>query len=174
MLIELLIAMVVLAVGLGGLMVLLVSAMYTNNVARTDTTSTMLAEHVLEQISAQPANAANNLDVTDCAGTDWNIATAGAAKGGGSGANGGNGANLTGAGQVDWTQAHGAIPAGYAMNYVACGTGGRQMIYDVRWNVITMTNYTRMVFVSARPKGSPTVGGLRYVVPVNLRTIGGM
>jgi hypothetical protein len=31
-----------------------------------------------------------------------------------------------------------------------------------------------MVFVSARPSGSLTTGGLRFVMPVNLRTIGGM
>ena len=48
MLIELLISIVVLTIGLGGLMVLLVSAMYTNTRAGKDTTSTMVAEHVLE------------------------------------------------------------------------------------------------------------------------------
>ena len=175
MLLELLIAMVVLVIGLGGLLVLLVSSMYTNSKARNDTTSTMLAEHVLEQISAQPANSAAPLTVTDCAGTAWNINTAGTAIGGGNGgANGGNGAGLTANGIIDWSQTYGAVPAGYAMRYVGCGAGGRQMIYDVRWNVITMSTFSRMVFVSARPSGTPTVGGLRFVFPVNLRTIGGM
>ena len=174
MLLELLIAMVVLVIGLGGLLALLVGSMSTNNTAGSDTTSTMLAEHILEQTSAQPANSTTNLSVTDCAGTLWTIATTGAAKGSGTGSNGGNGANLTATGGVDWAQSYASVPNGYAMQYVACGAGGRQTTYDVRWDVITMSNYTRMVFVSARPSNSAAVGGLHYVFPVNLRTIGGM
>jgi Tfp pilus assembly protein PilV len=174
MLLELLISMVILAVGLGGLLILLVSAMYTNTKAGNDTTSTMVAEHIMEQISAQPANAVANLVITDCAGTAWNIATIGATKGSGSGTNGGDGASLKTDGTVDWTQAYSSIPAGYAIQYVACGAGDRQMTYDIRWNVMTMSPYSRMIVVSARPNGSATVGGLRYVVPPNLRTIGGM
>ena len=175
MLMELLIAMVVLLVGLGGILILLISSMYTNNKASRDTTATMLAEHVLEQISAQPANSAADLSVTDCAGSAWTISTVGSAVGAGSGGSyGGNGASLNNAGTVDWTQQYSTVPAGYAMRYVSCGAGGRQAVYDVRWNVVTMSTFSRMVFVSARPSGSPTVGGLRYIVPVNLRTIGGM
>ncbi len=174
MLLELLISMVVLVIGLGGLMILLISAMYTNTKAGGDTTSTMVAEHVLEQITAQPANATANLTITDCAGTAWNIATAGATKGAGSGINGGNGAALTTSGIVDWAQMSSTVPNGYAVQYVACGNGSRQMAYDVRWNVMQMSTYTRMVVISARPRGSATVGGLRYIMPVNLRTIGGM
>jgi Tfp pilus assembly protein PilV len=175
MLLELLIAIVVLAVGIGGLIPLLVSSMYTNNRSGNDTTSTMLAEHVLEQISAQPANSSSSLTVSDCAGTAWTIATSGTAVGGGTGGSyGGNGANLTSTGIIDWTQSYSSVPSNYKMQYVSCGAGGRQTIYDVRWDVIRMTNYTRMVMISARPTGSQTVGGLRYVVPINLRTIGGM
>src|SRR5215470_6127105 len=174
MMLELLISMVILVIGLGGLMILLVSVMYTNNKSGRDTTSTMVAEHILEQISSQPANAVANLTLTDCAGTPWNLSTVGALKGAGSGVNGGNGAALTSAGMIDWTQGYAAVPAGYAVQYVACGNGGRQDTYDVRWNVITMSSYTRMVMISARPKASATVGGLQFIMPVNLRTIGGM
>lgn len=178
MLLELLIAIVVLAVGMGGLIPLLVSSMYSNNRSSTDTTSTMLAEHVLEQITSLSADSNNTLPLTDCTGNNWTIATQGAAKGSGTGSNGGNGANLTSAGIIDWTQGYSSVPTNYKMHYVACGAGGRQTIYDVRWNVISMkyltgTDYTRMVIISARPSGSPVVGGLRYVVPINLRTIGG-
>jgi Tfp pilus assembly protein PilV len=174
MLIELLISMVVLAIGLGGVLAVLVSSVLTNSKSGKDTTSTMVAEHVLEQISAQPANAVATLSITDCAGTAWNIATAGAALGAGSSVNGGNGANLTNNAIIDWTQAYAGVPVDYKMQYVSCGTGNRQVTYDVRWNVIQMTNYTRMTIVSARPANSNMVGGLKFVVPVNLRTIGGM
>lgn len=175
MLLELLIAIVVLAIGMGGLLVLLVSAMYTDNRAGDDSSSTMLAEHVLEQISAPMAEDTTPPVLTDCAQNTWTITTAGAAKGAGnSGANGGNGASLTTGAVVDWTQSYATVPAGYKMQYVACGAGGKQITYDVRWNVITMSGYSRMIFSSARPSGTNTVGGLRYVMPITLRTIGGM
>ena len=174
MLIELLISMAVLVIGLGGMLILLVAAMYTNKRAGNDTTSTMVAEHVLEQISSQPANAIDDLAITDCAGNVLNITTIGAVKGAGSGANGGNGAALTANGTVDWTQASGAVPAGYDVQYVACGNASTRTTYDVRWNVMSMSAYSRMVVISARPNPSPQTGGLRFVVPANLRTIGGM
>lgn len=173
MLLELLIAIVVLAIGMGGLIPLLVSSMYANNRSGSDTGATMVAEHVLEQISAQPANSSTSLSVTDCAGTNWTIGTAGTAVAGGSGGTyGGNGANLTSNGVIDWTQSYSSVPANYKMQYVACGNGGRQTVFEARWDVITMTNYTRMVMISARPTGAKS--GFRYIVPVNLRTIGGM
>jgi Tfp pilus assembly protein PilV len=175
LLIELLISITILAVGIGGVMVLLVSAVKTNGKAKNDTTSTMLAEHVLEQISAQPANATALLQVTDCTGTVWNIDTTGSAQGAGSaGPNGGNGATLTASGIVDWSQSYAAVPANYAMQYVSCGAGGKQTTYDVRWDLITMTAFSRMVVVSARPASSTSVGGLQFIVPVNLRTVAGM
>jgi hypothetical protein len=180
MMLELLIAIVVLAIGMGGLLVLLVSAMYTDTRAGNDTTSTMLAEHVLEQISSPMAQDDGSLDIKDCAQTTWAITTAGAIKGGGnSGANGGNGATLivdgtTADGTIDWTQSYASVPAGYKMQYVACGAGGQQITYDVRWNVIAMSDYSRMIFASARPAGAGKIGGLRYVMPITLRTIGGM
>jgi type II secretory pathway pseudopilin PulG len=180
MILEVLIAIVVLAVGMGALIPLLISSMYTNNRSGQDTTSTMLAEHVIEQISALPANSNNTLQILDCKGTVWTVAPTGAITASGTGGSyGGNGAHLTSGGIIDWTQDYASVPTNYKMKYVACGAGGRQTIYDVRWDIISMlnltgNNYTRMVIVSARPAASQTVGGLRYVVPVNLRTIGGM
>ena len=174
MLLEVMIAIVVLAIGMGGLIPLLASSMYTHSKSGSDTVATMLAEHVLEQISAEPANSANSLTITDCAGTAWTIATGGAAVNAGNGGSyGGNGANLSSNGYIDWTQTYASVPSNYAMKYVACGAGGRQSTYDVRWDVITMSTYSRMVAISARTAGTP-VGGLRYMMPVHLRTIGGM
>src|SRR5450759_6015340 len=83
MLLELLIAIVVLAIGMGGILVLLVSAMSTNNRSGNDTSSTMIAEHIIEQISSQPANSSAALSINDCAGTSWSVSTAGAANGSG-------------------------------------------------------------------------------------------
>jgi Tfp pilus assembly protein PilV len=174
-LIETLMAMVVLTIGLGGLLALLTTAMATNNRSGEDTTSLMISEHVMEQISAQPADSITPLPpLQDCAGTAWSISTADAWKGGGnSNAYGGNGSNLLSDGTVDWTQTYADVPAGYKMQYASCGAGGRQTTFDVRWDVIKMSSYSRMIVVSARPDGS-TMGGVRYVTPVSLRTIGGM
>jgi type II secretory pathway pseudopilin PulG len=174
-LLESLIAMIVLAIGLGGLSSLLIASLYTNHRSSQDTSSTMVAEHVLEQISSQPANSVAALTLTDCAGTAWSISTQGHALGAGSGGSyGGDGARLTSGGVIDWTQTYGAVPAGYAMRYVDCGNGGRQTVYDVRWNLITMSTFARMAIISARPSGAPANGGLRFVMPANLRTIGGL
>jgi len=176
LLIETLIAMIVLAIGLGGLFSLLAASMYTNDRSGADTRSTMLAEHVIEQISAQQAIATAPLTITDCAGTAWTISATGTAKGAGSGGSyGGNGANLTSAGIIDWTQSYASVASNYKMQYVACGIGGRQTTYDVRWDVISFpSTYTRMIFASARPLGNQSIHDLRFITPANLRTIGGM
>ncbi len=162
LMIELMISMVVLSVGLGGLLVLLISAMYTDKRAASDTSSTMVAEHVLEQI-------------TDCAGNVLNINTARPAatglNSGTGGAFGGNGAALTVNGIIDWTQALAAVPAGYQISYVACGKNGRQTTYDVRWDVLRMSANNRLTVIGARPLSSTQVGGLKFVFPANLRTI---
>lgn len=176
MMIELMVSMVVLTVGLGGLLILLISAMYTDKRSSSDTTATMVAEHVLEQITAQGvgANSPPNppLAVTDCGGNVLNINTARSVVGAGTGgATGGNGAAVTAAGLIDWTQAVAAVPAGYGIQYVACGANGRQTTYDVRWDVIQMSTNSRLTIISARPVGSRQVGGLKFVVPVNLSTI---
>jgi len=187
MLIELIISMVVLTIGLGGLLILMISAMYTDKRSGSDTASVMVAEHVLEQISAEPASSVTPLQITDCTNTVLTINTAGALLNGGTGANGGNGANLTvdpnlpnpPAGMptevIDWTEPFANVPAGYAAQYVACGSPltGRQETYDIRWNVITLSTYSRMVFISARPVSTLSNGGLRFIMPVTLRTIEG-
>jgi prepilin-type N-terminal cleavage/methylation domain-containing protein len=180
-LIELMISMVVLLVGLGGLLVLLVSALYTNKTAATDTASTMIAEHVLEQITAQGLQATAPLTITDCSyptPQTLNFATNPATYGSGnSGANGGNGATLTAGGKIDWTQAFASIPTDpvsgypYAIQYTDCGTNGKQTVYDVRWNVITLSTNDRLIVIGARPANVTTNGGLRFIIPANLRTV---
>src|SRR6478672_6739560 len=148
-LLESLIAMIVLAIGLGGLSSLLIASLYTNHRSSQDTSSTMVAEHVLEQISAQPANSNTALTLTDCAGTAWSISTQGHAQAAGSGGSyGGDGANLTSGGIIDWTQAYAAVPAGYKAQYVDCGNSGAQTVYDVRWDLITKSSYARMAIIS--------------------------
>src|SRR6266513_262418 len=82
-LVEMVIAITVLAVGMAGLAVLFSTAIMNYSRSKGDTSGTMLTQTVLEKIAAQPANLVANLTVADCnpAGvTVWPIATAGAAS----------------------------------------------------------------------------------------------
>lgn len=166
-LIELMIALVILAVGLGALAILFMTAMQTNNKNAKDTTATMMAQTVLEKITAEPADSIVNLNMTDCANNAWAVATA---------AGGATVNNATG--DIDQTQSYNAAPANYKMLYVACGAGGTQTVYDVRWNVQGYTPFMRFVTVSARESQGNGVaqglGRLHYAQPVTLRGIGGM
>jgi len=181
MMIELMISMVVLSIGLAGVLVLLISAMYTDKRSGNDTSATMVAEHVLEQITAQGQGVTTPIQIVDCSATPnnvRNIPTNRAPLGAGNSGNfGGYGALLTGGGVIDWTQDFNAIatdPASgfpYAIEYVACGVNGHQVIYDVRWNIIQISGNLRMTVIGARMKSSTQVGGLKFSVPVNLRTM---
>ena len=167
---ELMIAMAVLAVGMTAVTALFHSAILTNNRAKVDTSATMLAQTVLEKIAAQPATQNAAISLTDCGGppTTWTIATAG-------GGAPGNGATLDGnSGAIDFTQDYAAVPANYKMLFAGCGAGGRQTTFDVRWNVLTVTGNSRLITVAARPIGA--LGANRptqFAPPVTLRTIGG-
>jgi Tfp pilus assembly protein PilV len=175
-LVELVIAITVLAVGMAGLAVLFSTAIMNNSRSKGDTSGTMLTQTVLEQIAAQPANLVANLTLTDCntaGATVWPIATTGAASPGA-------GATINVAtGAIDFTQAYAAVTAGYKMQFVACGNNGRQMTYEVRWNITTVTANTRLITVSARPLAAASAAGnqnqaLLFAPPITLRTIGGL
>lgn len=168
--IELLIAMTVLAVGMGGMIVVFATAIGNNSRAKTDTTATMLSQTVLDRIAAQPATAPNPFVIQDCnpnGVANWTVATAA----------GGAALSAADPSSIDWGQAYGAIAANYKMLYVACGNNGRQMTYDVRWNIQALTGNSRLITVSARPAAA--AGGssgqvLVYAQPVTLRSIGGV
>jgi type II secretory pathway pseudopilin PulG len=171
-LIELMIAMVVLATGLGGITILLTGSIASNSRNNRDTTATLLAQMVISQISGQHVYSVGTITMTDCAGTNWTIATTPGAVGTG------NGANLKADGTIDFTQAYNNVTTNYAMQYVDCSiAGGIQTTYDVRWNVMSVSTNTttRMITSAARPMASNVnqLGGVFFALPVNLRGIGG-
>jgi Tfp pilus assembly protein PilV len=175
MLIELMIAMLVLAIGLGALTTLIAACMTTDNRNSKDTSATLLAQKVVEELTAQNTNAANtSVILTDCAGNSWTIpSTQGAAAPSGQGAALATSASSIYYGGIDFTQSIGAVPAGFSMQYVDCSPNGRQTTYDVRWNVMSITaNSTRLITASARQLGSNS-DGLHYAIPVTLRAVGG-
>ena len=175
-LIELLVAMFILTVGMGAMLVLFMNSSVSNNRNVRDTSSTLLAQMILEQISAQHVNSNTAIVVTDCKGVQWTVATAGGAAPNGQGANLDNNNASPTYGGIDQTQAYAAIPANYAMQYTDCDPNGQQAIYEVRWNVMTITaNASRLITVSARQANlnANQFGGAHFAVPVTLRGIGG-
>lgn len=159
-LIELMIAMVVLAVGMGAIMGLFVMAIGNNTRNKVDTAGTLVAQLVLEQITAVPGSINNATSLVDCAGTTHTVFTAP------------GGSPVTAAGNVDFTA---AAVAGYRMLYVTCGAGGQQVTYDVRWNVQRPSAVNKLVTVTARPLGAGQAGASPrlFALPTTLRTIVG-
>lgn len=173
-LIELMIAMFVLATGLGALTTLITACMINDNRNSKDTSATLLAQKVIEELSAQNTNSTNAVILTDCAGNNWTIpSTQGAAAPSGQGAALATSASSPYYGGIDFSQSLGAVPAGFSMQYVDCNTNGTQTTYDVRWNVMTVTaSSTRLITASARQRGS-NGASLFYALPITLRAIGG-
>ena len=172
-LIEMMIAMVVLAIGLGALTILFTTAMYNNTKSNKDTTATMLAQTVIEQIDAQSTNGPANFNITDCQGTAWPVNVTAAAAPNGAGAALLPAASNTLYGSIDPGQAYAAVPAGYAMRYVHCGANSQQTIFDVRWNIMSANNNARLVTVQARQSGGTQLGGNVFAYPVTLRGMSG-
>lgn len=175
-LIELMIACVILAIGMGGLAILFATAMTSTGRNKVDSNSTLVAKMVLEQISAQDPNLTSSITITDCANTTWNVATAGGPSPSGYGASLNTTSGSINYGGIDYTQAYSSVTSGYAMQYKDCQTAGQTTTYDVRWNIITINSgTTRMITVSARQYGiaSGNLGGARFAIPVTLRGIGG-
>lgn len=147
--IELLVAGMVMMVGFMGVMVLITTAIATNNRNRLDSTGAMLAQAVMEQIKSTIVGSGSS-SLSDCAGNTFTIdsATGGVA--------------LSGA-TIDYSA---ATVSHYSMYYVVCN-GTQQTTYDVRWNVSAVgSNY--IVTVGSKMKGQGT--NLKFfALPVTLR-----
>ena len=165
-LVELMLAMFVLAVGVLGGMLMILMGMTRDSSNRVDTTATNAAQAVLEEIAGAPINTSPNLPVTDCVGNASTITTAGTAGGSGAGVN-------AATGDVDFTQ---PIVPGYQMNYAVCGSDNTvKAVYDVRWRVTLVAGGTgKLVVVSARLPFVDGQRGIGFIRPVTLRTIVGM
>ena len=176
-LIELMIAMTVLAIGLGGTLAVILSAMASNNRNKLDAVSTMVAQTVMEQVLTQSAVGDQALPFTDCTGTSLTINTTGVTAVTGTGATlytSGNAPSPALAGTIDFSQAGGSVPAGYRIAYVACSPDGTRTTYDVRWNIRRLNAFTKMVTVSARSMGASNRRDIKFfALPVTLRTIAG-
>jgi type II secretory pathway pseudopilin PulG len=163
--IELLMAGTILVITSMGMIGLIVSSIATNNRNKIDSTQTMLAGSILEQINSTLIGSGTST-LTDCAGTTWTINTVP------------GGAALSGSG-IDFTQT--SPPAEYYMSYTlntpCTSTGARQGIYDVRWHVDVVgapstPTTTYLLTVGARLQNHGE-GNLLFSLPVTLRVMSG-
>ncbi len=159
--IELMIAGMVMVVGFLGMMILITTAIATNNRNKMDTNATLAAQMVFEEIRSDIATGMSPT-LNDCGGNSWTIGvgsnTVGATTG----------AALNGT-DIDFTQSQ---VTNYSMNYVVCTANGGQATYDVRWNVQTLTTGASLVTVGAKPIGA-TSNLKFFALPVTLRGIAG-
>ena len=159
-LIEVTIAMAVLAVGLLGGIAVIAVANANDARSKLHSTTIMAAQSTMEKIVAIPKGAANTqTTLTDCGGTSHTIETAVVAPGAGP-------ALITSgafAGGMDFSQP--TVP-NYSMVYVNCSTGGN-VGYDVRWRIDPgSTPGTQMVTVSAKPLVA--AGAAQFTLPYTL------
>jgi hypothetical protein len=162
--IETLMAGAVLIIGSIAMLSLIITAIALNNRNKIDSTQTMLATSILEQINSTRIGSGTST-LTDCSGNIWTIDT------------GSTGATLNGT-SIDFTQA--SPPAGYYMNYVIrtpCqSTGSIQGTYDVRWHLDLVggggASSTYLLTVSAKLKNHGE-GNKFFSAPVTLRVMSG-
>ena len=160
--IETLMAGAILVIGSISMLTLIVSAIATNNRNKIDSTQTMLATSILEQINSTLIGTGTS-NLTDCKGSMFSIDTAP------------GGATASGS-SIDFSQA--SPPGGYYMNYVVSSpctsTGAVQGTYDVRWRVDliagTGSTSTYLLTVAARLKNHGE-GNKFFSAPVTLRVL---
>jgi len=170
-LIELLLAGLVLTICVVGLMGMILTAILLNNRNKHDSTFTMLAGAVIEQVNSIVVGT-GTASLSDCYGNNFPIDTAP----GGANAQGGIGTD------IDFTQA--GPPAGYQMTYVVaspCNQNGTFVAaYDVRWRVDYIgqsagtPTHSFLVTVGAKQSGGAIQGtgqGLRFALPMNLKVV---
>jgi prepilin-type N-terminal cleavage/methylation domain-containing protein len=169
---ELLIAMAVLAVGMTGAMGMILAAVQSDARNKNDTAAVVLDQEILERFGTYSNfPTAGSVVIPDCGTNPANNShlanVAGAVAPG-------LGAALTATGDIDWTQPAPALagPAtlGYAMDYQTCNGD----TYEVRWNVTMIDGETNIaaLTVSSRQIGSAgSKQAMLFSIPTTLRTI---
>jgi Tfp pilus assembly protein PilV len=163
---ELMVAMFVLIVGVLGGVVLVVLSIGGNGRNRQASNATVVAQMVTEKIMSVPANTSPTVVITDCAGTANTIQTAGSTSG--------MGATMLSGGTIDFSQTLGSAgaPTGYYMAFTDCGTNQRQATYDIRWNIQTISQYVKLVTVSAKLRSAGN-DVKTFAPPVTIRSMVG-
>ena len=164
--VELAMALFILSVGLLACSGLVIVAIRSNGKNKHESNATIMAQMLVQQFLSVSADSSPPLMVRDCDGNDKAITTNGSASG--------SGAALLSSGAVDFSWAAGGFgaPGGYYMFYQDCAIIGSTN-YDIRWNVKTLSPYSKLVTVSARISQAAGSGGPYFALPVTIRTITG-
>lgn len=169
---ELLIAMTILAIGMTGAVGMILAAVQSNARNKNDTAAVVLDQQILE-LFATYANypKSGSVLITDCGtnvATNTHLASAIGTVAPGFGA------TLTATGDIDWTQAAPAFAtgaaAGYAMTYQTCNGD----TFEVRWNITTIdgeTNIAALTVSSRQISSAGRNGTMLFSIPTTLRTI---
>jgi prepilin-type N-terminal cleavage/methylation domain-containing protein len=153
-LIELVIAMGVLAFGLLGGIAVICAASASNGRSRINSMAATVAESTMEKILAASQGATS---IRDCAGNVFSIDTELTSD------------PSTNPGQLDFAQP--PLP-GYSMQYVVCSTGAG-MTFDVRWRVDPGPSpSTQTITVGAKLAGAGPAAA--FTRPVTLRSLRGV
>ncbi|HWZ42146.1 MAG TPA: prepilin-type N-terminal cleavage/methylation domain-containing protein [Candidatus Saccharimonadales bacterium] len=167
-LIELLLAMVVIVVAILGGMIMVGFGMLRNNSNKVDTAGTNVAQSVLERIASTGANVNIVLPATDCLQTNPATSTLKINTAAG-------GAQTQANGDIDFTQSPTALnAANYQMTYIVCGTNGLQSVYDVRWNIVNVGAFGKLVTAAAQQTSIANGKGTVFLRPITLRTVVGL
>jgi prepilin-type N-terminal cleavage/methylation domain-containing protein len=163
-LIELMVAMAVLAVGLLGGITVIAVATANDGRSKLHSTAVTIAQSTMEKIVAIPTGAANTqTTITDCVKSHIVETAVPAAVG--SPVLVDNGAF---AGTIDFSQ---PTVTNYWMDYAICSTGAN-VTYDVRWRIDRgPTPSTQMVTVSVKPE--ITAGPAQFTLPYTLHQLRG-
>jgi len=179
---ELMIAMAVLAIGMTGAMGMLLAGIQSDVRNKNDTAAVVLDQEILEQFAAYqnyPA-AGGFITINDCSTGATQQHEAGAA---GLAAPLGNGATLYTAatapfpanvGDINWTAAAPAFATsgtvGYAMKYQTCNGD----TYEVRWNVMMVDAESNIAELTVSSRQTASAGNhvpTLFSLPTTLRTI---
>ena len=181
-LLELMIAMSVLAVGMLGATGMILAGVQANTRNKTDTAAVVLDQQILEQFATlNNYPKAGTVTIADCGlsggNADLHLASLTATTAG-AGATLYTAANAplpSQVGDIDWTQASPVLAtsatAGYAMQYRTCNGD----LYEVRWNVMLVNGSTSnlsLLTVSSRQLAAAnTRVAILFSNPTTLRTM---
>jgi Tfp pilus assembly protein PilV len=185
--IELLIAMTVLAVGLLGCAVMILAGVQSNSRNKNDSTAVVLDQEILEEFATY-ANYPKQgfVVITDCGSSvasanAHNASVVEGAAGTGAGATlytGATAPSTSQVGDIDWTAGAPTYATstitGYAMTYLACNGD----TYEVRWNIMQVTpnanglSRISLLTVSSRQTSAANAhNALLFANPTTLRTL---
>jgi hypothetical protein len=164
--IEVMVASLLLVIASLSILTLISISIVTNNRNRMDSTGTMLAQTVVQQIKATLIGS-GVASLTDCDGTAWSIDSS-------------PGGSLLSGDTIDFSET--SPPTNYHMNFVmkspCTPTGDPLEAYDVRWHVEIVGDSagtptrTYAIYLGAR-KQNHGEGNMFYSLPVNFRVMVG-